>query len=49
MNVESVVSVFAGSDSDSDWNESEEEREDYFEDDCFQGELGKPRWWTNVA
>ena len=46
MNVENVVSVFAGSDSDSDWNGSEEEMEDYLEDnslrvDRLSMELGK--------
>ena len=46
MNVENVVSVLTGSDTDSDWNESEEEREDCFEDtsvrvDRLSMELGK--------
>ena len=31
MNAESVVSIIKGEDSNSIWNDSEEEQEDYFE------------------
>ena len=46
MNAESVVSILTGENVDSDWNNSEEEQEDYFEEDSvrldrFEMELGK--------
>ena len=46
MNVETVVSIIFSSDSDSDWNGSEEEGEGYLEDDSLRMdrlsmELGK--------
>ena len=44
--MESVVSIIKGVESDSNWNDSEEEQEDYFEEeslrvDRFMMELGK--------
>ena len=46
MNVESVVSTITGEDSDSNWNDSEEEQEDYFKEESLRVdrltmELGK--------
>ena len=46
MNAESVVSIIKGEDSDSNWNDSEEEQEDYFEEESLRVdrlimELGK--------
>ena len=36
MNVEHVVSVILDDDSDSNWNKSDEEREDGFDSESFQ-------------
>ena len=36
MNVERVVSVILDTDSDSDWNKSDEEREEGFDSESFQ-------------
>ena len=36
MNVERVVSVILDSDSDSDWNKSDEEREEGFDSESFR-------------
>ena len=33
INAESVVSIIKGEDSDSNWNDSEEEQEDYLEEE----------------
>ena len=46
MNVKTVVSIIFSSDSDSDWNDSEDEGEGYLEDDSLHTdrlsiELGK--------
>ena len=36
MNVERVVSVILDTDSDSDWNKSDEEREEGFDSESFR-------------
>ena len=46
MKLKSVVSIIKGEDSDSNWNDSEEEQEDYFEEESLRVdrltmELGK--------
>ena len=46
MNAESVVSIITGEESNGNWNDSEEEQEDYFEEESLRVdrltmELGK--------
>ena len=36
MNAESVVSIITGEESDSNWNDLEEEQEDYFEEESLR-------------
>ena len=46
MNAESIVSIITGEESDTNWNDSEEEQEDYFKEESLKVdrltmELGK--------